>query len=176
MRAPIVWTPPGDAETNLARYMRSTGFDDYDELRAWSVTELEAFWESVWRHFDIRAHAPYETVLADRAMPGARWFPGAELNYAEHALRHADDDRPALVAIGEEGPAQEISWHDLRGLVGSVAHALEDRGIGRGDVVGGYLPNCPEAVVAYLACASIGAIWSSCSPDFGARSVVDRFA
>jgi acetoacetyl-CoA synthetase len=182
--APIVWTPPDDAPTasNLARYMgwlsqtRGLSFDGYDELRAWSVTELEAFWESVWAYFDIRSHAPYETVLAGRAMPGARWFPGAKLNYAEHALRHADDDRPALVAIGEEGPAQEISWRDLRGLVGSVAHALEDRGIGSGDVVAGYLPNCPEAVIAYLACASIGAIWSSCAPDLAPEAALDRLA
>jgi acetoacetyl-CoA synthetase len=183
-RAPIVWTPRDDAGTasNLARYMRwlaeTTGrsFDGYDELRAWSVTELEAFWESVWRHFDIRSHAPYEAVLADRSMPGARWFPGATLNYAEHALRHAADDRPALVAVGEEGAPRDISWRELRGLVGSVARALQDRGVGRGDVVAGYLPNCPEAVVAYLACASIGAIWSSCAPDLEPEAALDRLA
>jgi acetoacetyl-CoA synthetase len=182
--AQVVWSPPADAETtsNLARYLRSladtTGrsFDSYEELRAWSVTELEAFWESVWRHFDIRSHAPYEAVLAGRSMPGARWFPGAELNYAEHALRYADDDRPALVAVGEEGAPREISWRELRRLVGGVAAALQDRGIGRGDVLAGYLPNGPEAVVAYLACASMGAIWSSCSPDLEPEAALDRLA
>jgi acetoacetyl-CoA synthetase len=183
-RPPVVWTPPRDAgETSqLGRYMhwlseaKGLSFDGYDELRAWSVTELEAFWESIWSHFDIQSHAPYETVLADRAMPGARWFPGARLNYAEHALRHATDDRPALVAIGEEGPARDISWRELRGLVGGVAAALRDRGIGQGDVVAGYLPNCPEAVIAYLACASIGAIWSSCAPDLEPEAALDRLA
>jgi acetoacetyl-CoA synthetase len=174
-QAPIVWSPP-DAETNLGRYMRSAGFDSYDELRAWSVTQLEAFWESIWRWFDVRSHAPYETVLEARTMPGARWFPGAQLNYAEHALRHAADDRPALVAVGEEGAPQEISWAQLRGLVGGVAAALQVRGIRRGDVVAGYLPNCPEAVVAYLACASIGAIWSSCAPDLEPTGALDRLA
>jgi acetoacetyl-CoA synthetase len=175
--APIVWTPP-DAETNLGRYMRwlDRSFADYEELRAWSVTDLEEFWESVWRWFDVRSHAPYEAVLADRTMPGARWFQGAELNYAEHALRHAADDRPALVAVGEEGASQEISWRELRGLVGSVAAGLQERGIARGDVVAGYLPNCPEATIAYLACASIGAIWSSCAPDLEPGAALDRLA
>jgi acetoacetyl-CoA synthetase len=175
--APIVWTPP-DAETNLERYQRWLGrsFDGYADLWTWSVTELEAFWESVWRYFDVRAHEPYEAVLEARTMPGARWFPGARLNYAEHSLRHAPDKRPALVAVGEEGPVQEISWPELRGLVGGVARALQDRGIGRGDVVAGYLPNCPEAVIAYLACASIGAIWSSCAPDLEAAAALDRLA
>jgi acetoacetyl-CoA synthetase len=183
-RPPVVWTPPRDAaETSqLARYMgwlseaKGLSFDGYDELRAWSVAQLEAFWESIWSYFDIRSHAPYETVLADRAMPGARWFPGARLNYAEHALRHAGDDRPALVAIGEDGPPHEISWRELRGLVGSVGRALQERGVGQGDVVAGYLPNCPEAVIAYLACASIGAIWSSCAPDLEPEAALDRLA
>jgi acetoacetyl-CoA synthetase len=183
-RAPIVWTPRDDAGTasQLAGYMgwlsetRGLSFDGYDELRAWSVTELEAFWESVWSYFDVRSRAPYETVLAARAMPGARWFAGAEINYAEHALRHAADGRPALVAVGEEGPPHEISWRDLRGLVGSVAGALADRGVGQGDVVAGYLPNCPQAVIAYLACASIGATWSSCAPDLEPEAALDRLA
>jgi acetoacetyl-CoA synthetase len=182
--APIVWTPRADAgtEPNLARYLRwladDTGrsFEGYAELWAWSVSDLDAFWESVWRYFDIRSHGAYEAVLADRSMPGARWFPGARLNYAEHALRHAADDRPALVAIGEEGAPREISWRELRLLVGGVASALRERGIGRGDVVAGYLPNCPEAVMAYLACASIGAIWSSCAPDLEPDAALDRMA
>jgi acetoacetyl-CoA synthetase len=175
--AATVWTPSG-AETNVGRYMDWLGrsFAGYEELRAWSVTELEAFWESVWRYFDVRSHAPYQTVLEARTMPGARWFPGAQLNYAEHALRFADDDRPALVAIGEEGAPEEISWRELRGLVGSVAAGLQERGIARGDVVAGYLPNCPEATIAYLACASIGAIWSSCAPDLEPEGALDRLA
>jgi acetoacetyl-CoA synthetase len=179
-----VWTPAPEARTasQLARYMawlsETSGrtFGDYAELWRWSVEELESFWESVWRYFDIRSATPYSEVLDSRAMPGARWFAGARLNYAEHALRHAGDGRPAVVQVNEDGLADELTWDDLRAAVGSFAAALRERGIGHGDVVVGYLPNCAEAVIAYLACASVGAIWSSCAPDLQPAAALDRFA
>jgi acetoacetyl-CoA synthetase len=182
-RGSVVWTPPPEARTTsqLARYMAwlsdTTGrtFGDYAELWGWSVDELESFWESVWRYFEIHSTAPYTTVLAERAMPGARWFAGARLNYADHALRHADDDRVALVEVGEDGAQRELSWRELRAAVGGVAAALRERDVGPGDVVVGYLPNCAEAVIAFLACASVGATWSSCAPDLQPAGALDRF-
>jgi acetoacetyl-CoA synthetase len=183
-RGEVVWTPPPEARTDsqLARYMawlsETTGrpFGDYAELWRWSVDELESFWESVWRYFDVHATTPYTEVLGARTMPGARWFAGARLNYAQHALRHATDDRVALTEVGEDGATHELSWRELRAAVGSVAEALRRRDIGRGDVVVGYLPNCAEAVIAFLACASVGATWSSCAPDLQPAGALDRFA
>src|SRR4051794_25025137 len=155
---------------------RGLEFGDYRSLWEWSTERLEDFWASVWDFFAIKASAPYEAVLRERRMPGADWFPGAQLNYAEHALRHATSERPAIVFVSEGQQPVEVSWDDLRRPVGALTARLPGLGIGRGDTVVGYLPNIPQAVVAFLACASIGAIWSSCSPDFGTRSVVDRFA
>jgi acetoacetyl-CoA synthetase len=183
-RGEVVWTPPPEAATTsqLARYTAwladRTGrsFADYGELWRWSVDELESFWESVWRYFQIRSSTPYAAPLSGRVMPGARWFAGARLNYAEHALRHADDDRAALVCVDEEGVTQELSWRELRATVGSVAAALRERDVGSGDVVVGYLPNGAEAVIAFLACASVGAMWSSCAPDLQPAAALDRFA
>ncbi|MEE1927299.1 acetoacetate--CoA ligase [Streptomyces sp. TRM 70351] len=160
----------------------------YAALHDWSVADLDAFWTAVTQWFGVRFTRPYETVLADRAMPGATWFPGATLNYAEHALRTADDParahEPALVHVTENhqdaaGPAEaaprEVSWAELRRQVGSLSARLRDLGVRPGDRVSGYLPNVPEAVVALLATAAVGAVWTSCAPDFGARSVLDRF-
>jgi acetoacetyl-CoA synthetase len=157
--------------------MRGRGIDlaDYRAAWEWSTTEIEAFWASLWDFFRIQSSAPYAGVLEDRTMPGARWFPGARLNYAEHALRHADDDRPAILFQSESRPLEAIGWGELRIRVASVAAALRGMGVGQGDRVAAYLPNIPEAVIAFLACASIGAVWSGCSPDFGAESVIDRF-
>ena len=182
-RGPVVWTPDESAAagSQLARYMRWLAEEgghehaSYEELWAWSVEDLESFWASVWRWFDIRG-APYDAVLADRAMPGARWFEGTRLNYAEHALRAGAGDRVAVVEHDEEGPRGELTWDALRGAVGGAAAGLRERGIGRGDVVVGYLPNSAEAVIAYLACASIGAVWSSCAPDLQPSAALDRFA
>jgi acetoacetyl-CoA synthetase len=181
-RGPVVWAP-GElaAESELARYLRwlaredGRAFAGYEELWAWSVADLEGFWASIWRYFDIRA-TPYEAVLRERTMPGARWFEGAQLNYAEHALRAGRGDRTAVVEHDEEGQRGELTWDELRAAVGAVAHGLRERGIARGDLVAGYLPNCTEAVVAYLACASIGAVWSSCAPDLQPAAALDRFA
>lgn len=157
---------------------KSLRFDDYGALWAWSVREVEAFWASLWEYFQVQAAQPYERVLASRDMPGARWFPGARLNYAEHALRYRASG-PALIFRTEtttHRPAtSELSWDALRAAVAAVAAGLRERGVGAGDRVVAYLPNIPEALIAFLACASVGAIWSSCSPDIGASAVADRF-
>ena len=147
----------------------------YAALHRWSVEHLEDFWALVWQHFDVQCSAPPERVLASREMPGARWFPGARLNLAEHVLR-TRGGHAAMVAVGEQGPPVELTWDELRGQVGAVQQALRDLGVGEGDRVVGYLPNVPATVIAFLACASLGAVWSACAPDIGASSAVDRFA
>ena len=137
---------------------------------------LEDFWASIWEFFDVHASTPYERVLASRAMPGAVWFPGARLNFAEHVFRGRDPGAVAVRHASELRPLAETTWADLRDDTRRVAAALRASGVGPGDRVVAYVPNIVEAVAAFLACASVGAVWSSCSPDFGARSVVDRFA
>ena len=178
----LLWTPP-EALTSAAtitRYMewlrqqRGLPFDTYTELWRWSVSDLEGFWSSIWEFFDVRAYAPFRQVLAERRMPGARWFPGAELNYAEHALRRRDG-HVAVVFRSESGAARELTYAELAEQVGAMAAGLRSLGVRRGDRVAAYLPNIPETLVAFLATASLGAVWSSCSPDFGIRAVVDRF-
>lgn len=182
-RSPIVWEPqPDPAASALGRYMSWVGselgrtFADYAELWSWSVAEPERFWESMWRYFEVQSTTPYDAVLSQRAMPGARWFVGASLNYADHALRHGPDDRVAMIAVREDGSRQELTWAELRGAVGGMGHALRERGIGPGDVVAAYLPNGVEAVIAYLACISVGAIWASCSPETAPPGALERFA
>jgi acetoacetyl-CoA synthetase len=164
--------------TRYARRLAEHGIetDGYHDLWRWSVEHLEEFWESIWDHFDVRASAPYERVLGSRTMPGAEWFPGARLNFAEHVFRDRDPGAVAVRHASELRPLAETSWGELEVDTRRVAAALRASGVGPGDRVVAYVPNIVEAVVAFLACASIGAIWSSCSPDFGARSVVDRFA
>ncbi|MFG2149369.1 acetoacetate--CoA ligase [Streptomyces sp. NPDC048696] len=151
----------------------------YEALHRWSVAELDTFWKAVADWFDVRFSTPYETVLADRSMPGAQWFPGASLNYAEHALRTAEDparaDDAALLYVDESHEPVAVSWARLRREVGSLAAELRALGVRPGDRVSGYLPNIPQAVTALLATAAVGAVWTSCAPDFGARSVLDRF-
>ncbi|MCF6525415.1 acetoacetate--CoA ligase [Streptomyces sp. JJ36] len=151
----------------------------YRELHRWSVQRPGDFWRAVTEWFDVRFGSPYETVLADAAMPGARWFPGATLNYAEHALRAAEDparaDEPALLHVDESHEPVPVSWRELRRQVGSLAAELRRLGVRPGDRVSGYLPNIPQAAVALLATAAVGGVWTSCAPDFGARSVLDRF-
>ena len=178
----LLWTPSAErkAQANITRYMawlresRGLHFASYDDLWRWSVDDMEGFWGSVWDYFDVKAHKPHERVLADRRMPGAKWFPGAEINYAEHALARRGG-HTALVYRNEDGSGGEMRYDELSRAVASVAAGLRRLGLKRGDRVAAYLPNIPEAVIALLATASIGAIWSSCSPDFGERSVVDRF-
>ncbi|WP_316745669.1 acetoacetate--CoA ligase [Streptomyces sp. MK7] len=149
---------------------------DYQALHHWSVTDLEGFWAAVWEYFDIDAATPYERVLAEETMPGARWFPGATLNYAHHALRNLHPDAPAITALDETGAAYKITGRKLRAQVASVAATLRDLGVGQGDRVVGYLPNTPHAVIAFLATASLGAVWSVCGQDYAPGAAADRFA
>ncbi|MER6128512.1 acetoacetate--CoA ligase [Streptomyces sp. NPDC001795] len=162
-----------------ARHQGAEGIQDptdYQALHRWSVTDLEAFWAAVWEYFDIDAATPHERVLAEETMPGARWFPGATLNYAHHALRNLHPDAPAITALDETGAAYEITGRQLRAQVASVAATLRDLGVGQGDRVVGYLPNTPHAVIAFLATASLGAVWSVCGQDYAPKTAADRFA
>ncbi|MCW2776429.1 MAG: acetoacetate--CoA ligase, partial [Frankiales bacterium] len=149
--------------------------EGYEALWRWSVDSLEDFWELLWDVFEVQASTPPEQVLTTRAMPGAAWFPGARLNFAEHVLRTRGSG-PALVSAAEQGPAVQVSWDELRGQVGALARTLTGLGVQQGDRVVGYLPNTPAAVIGLLACASLGAVWSACAPDIGPQSAVDRFA
>ena len=165
--------------TQYARRLEETrGLDlpGYHELWQWSVDELEEFWASIWELCDLQASAPYERVLGSREMPGAEWFPGARLNYAESLFRGHDDADVAIRHASELRPLGEVTWGELRADTARLADALRRLGVKEGDRVAAYMPNVPETIAAFLACASLGAIWSSCSPDFGVRSVVDRFA
>ncbi len=148
----------------------------YEDLWRWSVTHVEDFWASVWDYFGVASPTPYERVLSSHEMPGARWFEGAQINYAQHMFRDRRADEVAILHASELRDLQSLTWGQLAEQVAEVAAGLGELGVGQGDRVVAYLPNVCEAVVAFLACASLGAVWSSCSPDFGARSVVDRFA
>ncbi len=179
----LLWEPSEKTkqESNLRKYMqwleqkRGLHFTGPEELWAWSVDKLEDFWASLWDYFEIQASRPYKTVLVERKMPGAQWFPGAQLNYVQHVFRNATTERPALLFQSEQQPLTEISWDELHQEVCTVAATLRNLGVKQGDRVVSYMPNIPQSVIAFLATASIGAIWSSCSPDFGTSSVVDRF-
>jgi acetoacetyl-CoA synthetase len=183
---PVLWRPsPERVEratlTRYARWLRdergvAIDPESYEELWRWSVDDLDGFWASIWDFFAVDAAAPYERVLGERTMPGARWFPGARLNYAAHVLRPGADDDVAILHASELRPLARMTRGELREQVARAATGLRALGVGRGDRVVAYLPNVPEAMVALLACASLGAVWSSCSPDFGERGVVDRFA
>ena len=158
---------------------RGLRFADYDALWRWSTTELDAFWQSIWDYFDLRSPTPHTAVLATNRMPGARWFPGAQANYARQVLRHVDAahaaGQPALIGCNERGERRELSWPQLRRQVAALALHLKAAGIEPGDRVVAYLPNIPETMVAFLACASVGAVWSVCAPDMGTHAVLDRF-
>jgi acetoacetyl-CoA synthetase len=172
----LLWEPPAEMVERavLTRFMRERGLGSYDELWRWSVTDLEGFWGAIWDFFGVQGE--YDRVLASDRMPGAEWFPGARVNYAEHLFRGKDPGAVAIVHASELRELSEITWGELRRQTASMAARLRALGVERGDRVAAYMPNIPEAVAAFLATASIGAIWSSCSPDFGARSVIDRFA
>jgi len=179
----LLWEPSVEQieRSNLKQYMswlaerKRLVFQDYHALWQWSVTDLEAFWASIWEYFGIMAKTPYERVLAQRVMPGAKWFTGATLNYAEHIFRGRDPNREAIHYASEIRPLRALTWRDLQNQVAAFRAALKAAGVRKGDRVVAYVANMPEAVVAFLAAASLGAIWSSCSPEFGARSVIDRF-
>jgi len=180
MKGDVLWTPPADARmrTRLGSLMGRLGFDEYDALRRWSVGEgLEEFWAAVWDEFDVLAAEPYRAVLSSRVMPGAVWFEGARLNYAEHVTRHAALTPEGVAVIGrsDSGERIELTWAELVRRVAATADLLREWGVGVGDRVAAYLPNIPESVVAFLATSSLGAIWTSCAPEFGVQAVVDRF-
>jgi acetoacetyl-CoA synthetase len=180
--AKVIWQPPADVRTssNVGRYLtwlqehRGLAFATYEDLWRWSVDDLDAFWSSVWSFFDVQATPPYEAVLRHPEMPGTTWFPGSTLNYAAHALA-TTGAAPAVLVRSQSRPPAELSWDQLRDQVARCAAGLLRLGVQRGDRVAAYLPNGPEALVAFLATASLGAIWASCPPEFGVRSVLDRF-
>jgi acetoacetyl-CoA synthetase len=177
---------PGERVTHGAqaldflRWLRATArvnLTTWDELRAWSVDDLEGFWAAIWAWCSVRAHSPYESVLAERVMPGAKWFSGSTLNYAEHCLGNHDvADAPAVIAYSQARDRLEYSGRELADQVRRARAGLQRLGVRRGDRVVAYLPNIPETLVAFLATASLGAIWASTAPEFGVKSVVDRFA
>jgi acetoacetyl-CoA synthetase len=178
------WRPdPAEAEkTILAAFTRwveaEHGLDlpDYDALWRWSVENLDDFWRAVWRYFDMQSDPGPGQVLASRDMPGAQWFPGVRLNYVSHVFRDRDPDAVAVVAVTESGGSQEVTWAELEGQVAAAAATLRRLGVGAGDRVVGYLPNGAEAIVAFMATASLGAIWSTCGPDYAAGAAANRLA
>ncbi|HWX75010.1 MAG TPA: acetoacetate--CoA ligase, partial [Solirubrobacteraceae bacterium] len=186
-----LWQPSPEqlADSDMARFMRWAGerrgaqFAGYEELWRWSVSDIESFWAAVWEFSDVRASHPYTRVLHGRRMPGAHWFTGAELNYAENLLA-GSASRPsaeregqlAVIHASELRPDGQLSWGELGAQVARAAAGLRALGVRRGDRVVAYMPNIPETLIAFLASASVGAIWSSAAPEFGARSVIDRFA
>ena len=180
----LLWEPSPTVkeQANLTHYMAwleekyGLTFDTYHELWHWSVTEIEQFWETIWDYFEIKASKKYTTVLVERKMPGAKWFVGAQLNYTENIFRNMTNNRPALLYKGENESLSEMSWQELYDKTKVMAQALKQMGVERGDRVVAYMPHIPETIVGLLACASLGAIWSSCSPDFGGPSVLDRFS
>ncbi|GAA3843268.1 acetoacetate--CoA ligase [Streptomyces phyllanthi] len=186
----VLWSPdPGTAaRSNISDFVRWLGdtrgllFADYAALWRWSTKDVPAFWSAVWQYYGLDEVTTYDQVLADPAMPGARWFTGARINFAERCLTHPSAHRsahppathPALISLTEDGTPVETSWADLRRQVAAFSTTLRDLGVGPGDCVAGYLPNIPEAVVALLATAAVGAVWTVCSPDFGTPSVLAR--
>lgn len=186
MTGTVLWEPPADARetSRMGHYMswlereRGLRFADYQALWEWSVADLPAFWRSIWDYFDVIAHEPPTAVLGDSSMPGTVWFPGATLNYAEHVLRMPGlgDDDPVVLAYSQSRAPISLTAGQLREQVRKVRSGLKARGIGRGDRVAAYAPNIPETYVLMLATASLGATFSSCAPEFGARSVIDRWS
>jgi acetoacetyl-CoA synthetase len=177
----VLWSPPSDARTstNLGRYLawlearHGLRFETYEELWRWSATDLTAFWSSVWEHFGVETDTPYTAVLEHPEMPVTRWFPGARINYARHALTR-EGSGLAVIARSQGRPPVDLTWDQLREQVARCRAGLQRLGVVAGERVAGYLPNGPEALVAFLATASLGAVWSSCPPEFGVQSVVDR--
>ncbi|MEQ9424580.1 MAG: acetoacetate--CoA ligase [Cyclobacteriaceae bacterium] len=177
-----LWTPSNTFinNSNLKKFEKwlsvekGLSFSSYEDIRSWSITDTSAFWEAVWQYFDIKCHSPYSKIIEGK-MPGTQWFTGATLNYAEHIFRHKSNNRPALIFATEANGVSQISWAALEKKVAAFQRYLVKIGIKKGDCVAAYLPNIPEAIIAFLAVNSIGAVWSCCSPDFGVNTVIDRF-
>jgi acetoacetyl-CoA synthetase len=179
----LLWQPTQTTQenANIRQYMtylakNGLQFWSYNDLWKWSVEQPEMFWESIWHYFKIISHAPYSTVLSGTQMPDYQWFSGSTLNYAEHIFRQKTDLRPALIFQKEGSEIEEMSWQELENQTAAVVYFLKKNGVKSGDRVVGFLPNSPHAMIACLAAISMGAVWSCCSPDFGAASVVDRFS
>ena len=174
MKPEILWTPPTTftEQSNLAHYKKwladqsGHSFDSYEAMHQWSVEDIGAFWRSLWDYYSVIDHGQATTTLKlpEQGMIGCEWFPGSRLNYTEHIFRKAQPDHPAIVFQSELHPLQQISWDELRENVASLAAFLKQNGVGKGDRIVGFLPNIPEAIMAFLAVNSLGAIWSSCSP------------
>jgi acetoacetyl-CoA synthetase len=180
----ILWEPSREwvEQTNLHAFQQwlkdnhGLEFDDLHQLRRWSLDHLEDFWQAIWDYFRIEASSPATAVLGKKTMPGADWFPGSKLNYAQHILRNEKPGKTALLYANEDQILHELDWAELAGKVRILATELRNMGIKPGDRVACYMANIPQAAIALLACSSIGAIWSSCSPDFGTHSVLDRLS
>jgi acetoacetyl-CoA synthetase len=179
LRTPAPYVPQIRLYQNWLRDQRGLSFATYNDLWRWSVTDLDAFWQSIWDYFQFESITPYTAVLANNVMPGAKWFPGAKTNYAHQVLRHAKPAHEAgflaVISLNEKGLRQEMSWPELRRQVAAMALHLQAQGVQPGDRVAAYLPNIPEAMVAFLATVSIGGVWSICAPDMGTHAVLDRF-
>ncbi len=179
----ILWQPSAEiiAGAELTRFTHwvearsGRKFEDYEALWRWSVADVAGFWAAIWDFFEIKSSVPYQAVLADARMPGAQWFPGARLNFAEHILRQARSGAPALHFASESAPLASVSWDELSTQVARLAASLRAFGVRPGDRVVSFMPNVPYTLIAFLATASVGAVWSSCSTDFGVKSVLDRF-
>ena len=177
-----LWTPTDSdlAEARVTAFARFVEqrhdvlLPDYMALWHWSTNELELFWRAVWDFFEVRSSSTPTTVLAERSMPGAHWFPGTEVNYVDQVIRHARPDRAAIVHAREDGSTRTVTWEEMIDRAGALAGTLADAGVRRGDRVVGYLPNVPEAVIAFLATASLGAVWSACGQDYSASAALDR--
>lgn len=180
----VLWTPRPDTvpQTAMSRFAAQAGFElgaglaDYAKLWEWSVNDLDGFWSSVWRYYGLDRFGSASPALADSALPGACWFPDARLNIADHILSHGADEDIAIIGTTEPGETSTLTWAQLRSQVASLAHSFRELGVGVGDRVVGYLPNIPEVVIAFLATASIGAVWSGVGQDYAAQAVVDRMS
>jgi len=180
----MLWKPSEEQvqQANLTHYLqwlkhhKNLFFESYHPLWKWSVDNTADFWESIWQYFDILHDGKCGHVLSSDPMPHTQWFEGTKISYAEHIFRKANDIHPAILFKSESAPLEEISWQELRTRVSAVQHFLKEKGVGVGDRVVAYMPCTPEATITFLAANSLGAVWSSCSPDFGTQSVIDRFA
>ena len=177
--APAPHLPQIRLYQNWLRDQRGLSFASYNDLWRWSVTELDAFWQSIWDYFDFQSPTPHTAVLANNVMPGAKWFPGAQTNYAHQVFRHVQPAHQAgflaVISHNEKGQRREMTWPELRRQVAAMALHLQAQGVQPGDRVAAYMPNIPEAMVAFLATVSVGGVWSICAPDMGTNAVLDRF-
>lgn len=179
----LLWEPSQQFqdESNMKKFMawleetRGLRFQTYEQLWNWSVTDIEGFWSAIWHFYEVQAKTPYDQVLADKKMPGAKWFPGSTLNYAEHIFRNEVPEKAAIIYQSENRELGEITWSKLKKKTAAIAAYLKSLGVQPGDRVVAYASNIHETITAFLACASIGAVWSSCAPEFGIMSVIDRF-